>query len=121
MSLVPEYLRLRFAGSADGRPKAGDGGDDDDANLAVENGRYRIKRVYSGEKWNPFLQAPLAQPGQSAADGEYILAVNGNDLTADQNIFAALQGTVGEQVMLRVGPSPDGSDARDIVVERLAE
>ena len=33
------------------------------ANLAVENGHYRIKRVYSGENWNPFLKAPLAQVG----------------------------------------------------------
>jgi tricorn protease len=91
------------------------------ANLAVENGRYRIKRVYSGEKWNPFLKAPLAQPGKSAAAGEYILAVNGTDVGPEKNIFAVLQGTVGEQVTLSVGPSPDGGDARDIVVQPVED
>ncbi|MGB6876995.1 MAG: PDZ domain-containing protein, partial [Candidatus Acidiferrales bacterium] len=32
------------------------------ADYAVENGRYRIKKVYYGENWNPDLHAPLTQP-----------------------------------------------------------
>ena len=87
------------------------------ANLEIANGRYRIARVYSGENWNPFLKAPLAAPGNGARAGEYILAVNGQDLRAQDNLFAALQGTVGQQVTLRVGPNADGKGARDIVVE----
>lgn len=95
------------------------------ANLEIDNERYRIARIYSGESWNPFVDAPLAQPGNEARAGEYILAVNGRPLTASDNIFALLQGTVGSQVTLRVGPEADGDNARDIVVkptddERLA-
>src|SRR5690606_22699475 len=30
------------------------------ANFTIENGRYRISRIYSGESWNPFLRGPLA-------------------------------------------------------------
>ena len=33
------------------------------ANLTTENGRCRIARVYTGESWNPFIDAPLATPG----------------------------------------------------------
>jgi tricorn protease len=87
------------------------------ANLEIADGRYRIARVYTGEDWNPFLKAPLAAPGNAARAGEYILAVNGQELTASDNIFASLQGTVGQQVTLRVGPGADGKGARDIVVE----
>jgi len=87
------------------------------ANLEIANGRYRIERIYTGEDWNPFLKAPLATPGNAAQVGEYILAVNGQELTARDNIFASLQGTVGQQVTLRVGPNADGKGARDIVVE----
>lgn len=86
------------------------------ANLEIDDGRYRIARVYTGESWNPFINAPLAQPGNEAHAGEYILAVNGRELTASDNIFALLQGTTGQQVTLRVGPDADGDDARDIVV-----
>ncbi len=86
------------------------------ANLEIDDGHYRIARVYSGESWNPFLAAPLAQPGSEAHAGEYILAVNGQEIDATDNIFAHLQGTNGEQVTLRVGPEADGDNARDIII-----
>jgi len=87
------------------------------ANLRIANGRYQLARVYTGESWNPFVEAPLATPGNSAREGEYVLAVNGRELTASDNIFEYLQGTAGQQVTLRVGPSANGRNARDIVIE----
>ncbi|MDJ0655078.1 MAG: PDZ domain-containing protein [Xanthomonadales bacterium] len=86
------------------------------ANFIIENDRYRLTRVYTGEAWNPFIEAPLATPGNEAREGEYLLAVNGQDLTAADNLFERLQGTVGEQVTLKVGPRADGRNAREIVV-----
>lgn len=87
------------------------------ANFRIDGGRYRLDRVYTGEAWNPFTEAPLATPGNAAGEGDYILAVNGRNLTANDNIFEFLQGTAGQQVTLRVGPRADGRDARDLVVE----
>lgn len=87
------------------------------ANFEIADGRYRIARIYTGESWNPFLTAPLATPGNAAREGEYLLAIDGRSLTAEDNLFARLQGTMGRQVTLRVGPNANGRDARDIVVE----
>ncbi len=87
------------------------------ANFRIEDGHYRIDRLYTGETWNPFVEAPLAQPGNAAHEGEFILAINGRDLTDQDNIFEQLQDTVGEQVTLRVGPKANGKDAREIIVE----
>jgi len=87
------------------------------ANLQVEDGRYRLARVYTGESWNPFIKAPLAEPGNEARAGDFVLAVNGKELTAANNIFAALQGTVGQQVTLRVSADAGGKNAREILVE----
>lgn len=87
------------------------------ANLGIHDGRYRIEKIYTGEQWNPFLDAPLAEPGNAAEEGEYILAVNGRELTAEDNIFARLKDQVGKQVTLKVGPEADGDNAREIVVE----
>ena len=87
------------------------------ANFQVDNGRYQLARVYTGESWNPFIKAPLATPGNEAREGEYILAINGQELGSADNIFDALQGTVGKQVTLSVGPKADGRQAREIVVE----
>ena len=91
------------------------------ANLEIHDDRYRIARVYNGESWNPYLKAPLTQPGNEARAGEYILAVNGRPLTGSDNIWAMLQGTTGQQVTLRVGPETDGDNARDIVVEPIGD
>ncbi|MCB1845369.1 MAG: PDZ domain-containing protein, partial [Halioglobus sp.] len=65
------------------------------ANFAIEKDRYKAIRVYNGESWNPFVDAPLASPGNSMKDGEFILAINGRELPSSDNIFERLQGTVG--------------------------
>jgi tricorn protease len=90
------------------------------ANLSTHQGRYRIDRIYSGESWNPFLQGPLAVPGNEAREGEYILAINGRQLNADENIFQRLMNTVDEQVTLTVGPDARGRNARDIIVQPVS-
>lgn len=86
------------------------------ADYSQENGRYRLKKVYSGESWNPGLRAPLNQPGQSVAAGEYLLAVDGVELRAGENLYAPFENKVGKQVRLKVGPNADGSGARDVIV-----
>ena len=85
---------------------------------SLENGRYRIAKVYDGENWNPGLQAPLTQPGVNVKAGDYILAVNGRDLHASDNIFSFFEETAGKQVVLKVGANPDGNskDSRDVTV-----
>ncbi|HKT30916.1 MAG TPA: PDZ domain-containing protein [Gammaproteobacteria bacterium] len=86
------------------------------ADYAVDHGHYRFSRIYSGENWNPQLQAPLTQPGVNVKAGEYLLAVNGRALTASDNLYSYFVGTAGQQTVLRVGSNPDGSGARDVTV-----
>jgi tricorn protease len=82
----------------------------------VENGRYRFARVFTGENWNPQATAPLTQPGVNVAAGEYLLAVNGRNLTATDNIYSFFEATAGKQVQIRVGANPDGDGARTVTV-----
>jgi tricorn protease len=86
------------------------------ADYRVENGRYRFARVYNGENWNPALQAPLTQPGVNVTAGEYLLAVDGRELTAKDNVYAFFENTSGKRVVLKVGPAPDGQGAREVTV-----
>ncbi len=86
------------------------------ADYTLENGHYRIAKVYSGENWNPGLQAPLTQPGVNVKAGDYILAVNGRDLHASDNIYSFFEETAGKQVVLKVSANPDGKDSRDVTV-----
>jgi tricorn protease len=86
------------------------------ADYAVDRGRYRFERIYSGENWNPSLKAPLTQPGVNVAVGEYLLAVNGVDVRASDDIYKYFGGTAGKTVILRVGRDPAGAGARDVSV-----
>jgi tricorn protease len=86
------------------------------ADYSLENGRYRVTKVFNGENWNPGLQAPLTQPGVNVKAGDYILAVNGRDLHASDNIFSFFEETAGKQVVLKVGVNPEGKESRDVTV-----
>ena len=86
------------------------------ADYSLENGRYRVAKVYNGENWNPGNEAPLTQPGVNVKAGDYILAVNGRDLHASDNIFTFFEETAGKQVVLKVGPNPDGKESREVTV-----
>jgi tricorn protease len=86
------------------------------ADYAIDSGRYRFARILNGENWNPQLHAPLTQPGVNVKEGEYLLAVNGHDLTANDEIYSFFQETAGKQTVLKVGPHPDGSGSRDVTV-----
>ncbi|HUN76228.1 MAG TPA: PDZ domain-containing protein [Steroidobacteraceae bacterium] len=91
------------------------------ADYRIENGRYRIVRVLSGENWNPRLHAPLTQPGVNVIAGDYLLAVDGRELRATDNVYSYFLDKANKQVVIRVGPSPDGRDARDVTVMTVRE
>jgi tricorn protease len=86
------------------------------ADYTIENGRYRFTRVYNGENWNPRLRAPLTQPGVNVKAGEYLLAVNGREVRAPVNLYSFFEETAGKQVVLKVGPNPEGTGAREVTV-----
>ena len=86
------------------------------ADYGLENNRYRVAKVYNGENWNPGNEAPLTQPGVNVKTGDYILAVNGRDLHASDNIYSFFEETAGKQVVLKVGANADGKDSREVTV-----
>jgi len=86
------------------------------ADYKIEDGRYRFSRIYNGENWNPKLQAPLTQPGVNVVAGEYLLAVNGRDVRAPESVYSFFEETAGKQVVLKVGPNPDGTGSREVTV-----
>jgi tricorn protease len=86
------------------------------ADYKIENGRYRFARVFNGENWNPKLRAPLTQPGVNVATGDYLLAVNGREVNGSDIVYRFFEETAGKQVVLKVGPNPDGTGSREVTV-----
>jgi tricorn protease len=90
------------------------------ADYAVDNGRYRIVRVYGGLNWTPNLRAPLTEPGVNVKAGEYLLAVNGRDVRPAANLYSFFENTAGKIVEITVGPNADGSGSRAVQVVPVA-
>jgi tricorn protease len=90
------------------------------ADYEVVEGRYRFARVYRGQNWHPQNRAPLTAPGVNVRPGEFLLAVNGQELHAHTNVYQAFEGTAGKAVVLKVGPRADGTGAREVTVVPLA-
>ncbi|MGD8362290.1 MAG: PDZ domain-containing protein [Gemmatimonadota bacterium] len=81
------------------------------ADLEPRDGRWRIARIYTLESWNPGLSAPLARPGIRAHEGDYLVGVNGEELTDEEDPYRMLDGTAGHQTVLHLNdrPSMDGA------------
>jgi tricorn protease len=90
------------------------------ADFAVENGHYRIRKIYTGENWNPELQAPLSAPGVQVAEGDYLLEVNGRSLASPTNLYSAFEGTAGHQTLIRVNKTPTLEGSRVLTVVPVA-
>ncbi len=106
------HMFISSPGDHDNAPRTGLLG----ADYTIENDRYRITKILGGQNWTPGLASPLTLPGVYVKEGEYLLAVNGRELHAHDNLYAFFDGTAGKQTVLHVGPNPDGKDARDVTV-----
>jgi len=90
------------------------------ADFTIEGGRYRISRIYDAESWNPELRAPLAMPGVTVRRGDYLLAINGVELRAPDNVYRLLDGTANRQTVLTVNARPTMEGARPVTVLPVA-
>jgi tricorn protease len=90
------------------------------ADFAIENSRYKVTRIYDNENWNPDLRSPLATPGANVNVGDYILAINGIELKAPDNIHRLLDGTANRQTSLTVNSAPTMEGARQVSVVPVA-
>lgn len=91
------------------------------ADLALENGAYRIKRILVPGPRAAELRSPLAAPGVNVQEGEYLLAVNGQPLSPGEDPFGAFTGLADKLVQLRIGSSPDPKTGRLVWVRCLAD
>ncbi len=86
------------------------------ADFKVENNRYSISKIYGGLNWNPNLRSPLTEPGVNAKVGDYILAVNGKEVSASSNLYSYFENTADKIVTLKIGANPNGDGSREVKV-----
>jgi tricorn protease len=82
---------------------------------------YRIDHILPGENWLDHTRSPLTEVGLGVREGDFILAVNGIPVKNLPNLSAALIGTAGKPVTLRVNSSATDTAAREITVTPTAD
>lgn len=87
----------------------------------VANNHYKIKTIYTGERWNPNINAPLAQPGIDVNEGDYILAINGKTLDSNTNPYELLEQTAGREINITVNSQPSMTNARTVLVRPVGD
>ena len=91
------------------------------ADFRVENGLYRITKIYGLAAQEGKAPGPLAAPGLEVKPGDFIIAVDGKPVRATAEIYAAFEGTAGRETKLRVNSSPSAEGAREVVVKPIAD
>lgn len=85
----------------------------------VNNG-FQIKKILTGEQWNPALKAPLSQPGATATVGEYLVAINGKPIDPNTNFYSYFEGTANQPTKIQLNSKPSLEGARTLLVVPVA-
>jgi len=87
---------------------------------ADPSGRYRIAKVFPGENWDEATRSPLTEPGVNVSEGEFLLAIDGTDLTTADNPYRLLEGKAKRTVTLLVSRTASRDGARRVEVRTVA-
>ena len=79
--------------------------------LDAASNRYRIARIYRGQNEEKKYRSPLTEVGVDVKVGDYVLAIDGVELTGDDNPYRLLQHKT-DPVTLTVSPKPSHEGAR---------
>jgi tricorn protease len=90
-----------------------------DWEIDPETGRYRVEKIFRVPDWSRGIEPPLAGPGIAVEEGDYLLEVDGREVTADREIYAYFQDLAGRQVRVTFNDRPVEKGAREYTVEPL--
>lgn len=76
--------------------------------------RYQIARILQGENDHATYRSPATEVGVKLNDGDYVLAIDGQEVQADQNPYELLHGKANREIRLLVNDSPMTEGARTV-------
>jgi tricorn protease len=86
--------------------------------LDKEAGRYRISKIFKGNNEEEKYRAPLTEVGVDAKIGDYVLAIDGEELKANDNPYRLLQNKP-DPVTLTLNSKPAMTGARKVVYKPI--
>jgi tricorn protease len=81
--------------------------------LDAKSDRYRIERIFSGDNQESKYRSPLREVGVQLSPGDYVLAIEGQDLQGGDNPYRLLQHKT-DPITLTVNNKPTYEGAREV-------
>jgi tricorn protease len=100
------------------RPRVGLLGADFELDEAA--GRYRIARILKGQNEEPIYRSPLTEVGVDVKKGDYVLAIDGEDLGPKDNPYRLLRHKADKPVRLTVNGKAEREGSRVVTVRPIA-
>jgi tricorn protease len=82
--------------------------------LDRQAGRYKIARTFDGENEEDIYRSPLKEIGVNVSVGDYVLAVDGEELKPNDDIYRLLRNKADNPVQLTVNKTPSLEGARTV-------
>ena len=90
-----------------------------DYEIDKANNLYRFKKIYRVPDWSREVIPPLSPPLVNVKEGDYLLHVNGVEVTTDKNIYYYFQDLAGKQVTLLINSKPILEGANEFTTKPL--
>jgi tricorn protease len=82
--------------------------------LDQQAGRYRISKIFDGENSEEIYRSPLTEVGVHVSVGDYVLAIDGEELKATDDPYRLLRNKADNPVQLTVNKVPSMQGARTV-------
>ncbi len=83
------------------------------------SGRYRIARILRGQNEEDVYRSPLTEIGVDARPGDYVLSINGEEVSAKDDIYRFLRHAGDAPVVLMLNSTPSLTGARKVTYRPL--
>ncbi len=82
--------------------------------LDKASGRFKITKIFEGQNEENLYRSPLREIGVNVSVGDYVLAINGEELKANDDPYRLLRNLADNPVALTVNSRPSMEGARSV-------
>ncbi len=86
-----------------------------------KSGYFKIVKIYQGENWKENLKSPLTGIGLNINPGDYIISINGNDLSEINNIYSLLIDQADKIIEIEINQKADSKNAQKYIVKTISD
>jgi tricorn protease len=85
------------------------------------NGYYKIEKILKGQNWDKEVRSPLSEVGVNASEGDYIVTIDGKDVSSVSNIYELLLDKADTEVILGINSKASVDGAHSEIVKPIAD